>query len=237
MARDFYDVLGVPRTAEQKTIKRAFRARSRALHPDVSPDPEADSRFRELSEAYSVLSRPESRRLYDRFGWRGRGRGFERRPARVYAASARGFLQDLETLIATAAGKPDTGPAKVIGSVELDPYEAYVGATRKVEVASEEPCAACAGTGHRRVVSEREAGRFVSLLDCERCGGAGVAGEQRSLEIPVPPRVQDSDRIPVGPEQVAIVKIVPPRERVVVRSAAIAGLLLALGFLLFLLSL
>lgn len=238
MARDFYEVLGVQRDADQDAIKRAFRSRSRALHPDVSPDPEAHSRFRELSEAYGVLSRPESRRLYDLFGWRGRGLGFEWRHTRVYAASPREFALDLEVLIAAAAGKrPARRPTEVVGSVELDPYEAHVGATRRVEVSADQPCVACAGTGHRRVVSNRDAGRFLSLEDCADCGGTGAAGETLALDVPVPPGVRDLDRVFVGPQQVAIVKIVPARERVVVRTAAFAGLLVALGFLLFLLSL
>lgn len=231
-------MLGVRRDADEDEIKRAFRAGSRALHPDVSADPEADSRFRELSEAYAVLSRPEPRRLYDRFGWRGRGQGFERPQTRVYASSPRGFLEDLESLIAAAAGQqPRQGPAEVVGSIELDPYEAHVGARRRIEVFAERPCAACGGTGHHRRISDRESGRFLSVDDCTDCGGTGVAGETRALNIPVPPRVRDLDRVPVGPQQVAIVKIVPPRERVAVRTAAFAGLLGAIGFLLFLLSL
>lgn len=238
MARDFYDVLGVRRDADQDAIKSAFRARSRALHPDVSRDPEAEPRFRELAEAYAVLSRPESRRLYDRFGWRGRGRGFERRPQRVYASNRRGLLQDLESLIAAAAGRqPEREPRQVVGSIEVDPYEAHIGATRVVEVSAERPCGACDGTGHRRQVSNREAGRFLSLIACADCQGTGIAGEMRAVDIPVPPGVRDLDRVPVGPEQVAIVNIVPARERVVVRTAALGGLVVALGFLLFLLAL
>jgi molecular chaperone DnaJ len=238
MARDFYEVLGVERDADQDAIKQAFRSRSRALHPDVSADPDAPRRFREVSEAYTVLSRPDSRRLYDRFGWRGRGRGFERRPARVYASNRRGLLQDLELLLSRAAGRePDREPTEVVASIEVDPYEAHTGTTRRLEVAAEERCEACDGTGRRRVVSARESGRFVSLVDCNDCGGAGVAGEQQSLELPVPPRTRDLDRVRIGPRRVAIVKIVPARDHVAVRAAAFAGLLLALGFLLFLLSL
>jgi molecular chaperone DnaJ len=238
MARDFYEVLGVRRDADHDAIKQAFRSRSRALHPDVSSDPEASQRFREVSEAYTVLSRPESRRLYDRFGWRGRGRGFERRPARVYASNRRGLLHDLELLLSSAAGKEQDGePTEVVASVELDPYEAHTGTTRRLEVAAEKPCAACDGSGRRRVVSERDSGRFLSLVDCSDCGGAGVAGEKESLELPVPPRVRNLDRVRIGPRQVAIVKIVPARDRLGVRALAFAGLLSALGFLLFLLSL
>src|SRR5690606_35171674 len=65
---DFYDVLGVPRTATQEEIQRAYRRLARRYHPDVNKDPSAEDRFKEISEAYHVLSDPESRRRYDRFG-------------------------------------------------------------------------------------------------------------------------------------------------------------------------
>ena len=238
MARDYYEVLGVQRDADPEAIKHAYRARSRALHPDASGDPDTEARFRELSEAYAVLSRPESRRLYDRFGWRGRGRGFDRRPGRVYRSSKRGLLQDLESLIVSAAGgRPGREPREVVANLELDAYEAHIGATRRVEVGEERRCDACDGSGRRKVVAHRESGRFLSFGDCEECSGTGVAEDRRALDVPVPPRARDLDWVRVGADTVAIVKIVPPRERPAVRAAAFAGLLGALGFLLFLLSL
>src|SRR2546428_6446656 len=67
--RDFYEILGVPRDADDAEIKRAFRRRARELHPDVNPDdPAAEARFKELAEAYEVLSNAETRAAYDRFG-------------------------------------------------------------------------------------------------------------------------------------------------------------------------
>jgi molecular chaperone DnaJ len=235
---DYYEVLGVQRDADPAAIKHAYRARSRALHPDVSGDPEADAGFRELSEAYAVLSRPESRRLYDRFGWRGRGRCFERRPARAYHSDKRRLLQDLESLIVSAAGgRPEHEPTRVVAILEVDAYEAHWGATRRVELDEERPCDTCEGSGKRKVVPRREPGRFLSFDDCGECGGTGVAGKRRRVEVLVPPRARDSDVVPIGPDEVAIVRIVPPRDRAAVRAAALLGLLGALGFLLFLLAL
>src|SRR5687768_363024 len=75
-ARDFYEVLGVARTADAETLRQAYRRRARELHPDVSDVPEAEELFRELTAAYAVLSEPGARSLYDRFGYRGRGNGF-----------------------------------------------------------------------------------------------------------------------------------------------------------------
>ena len=73
--RDLYEILGVPRSADEETLRNAYRARARELHPDVSTDPDAEERFRELSHAYDVLSKPRSRLLYDRLAYRGPGGG------------------------------------------------------------------------------------------------------------------------------------------------------------------
>ena len=68
MARDYYEVLGVPRTADASEIQQAFRTLARKFHPDVNRDPGAEDSFKELNEAYSVLSDPDTRKRYDRFG-------------------------------------------------------------------------------------------------------------------------------------------------------------------------
>ena len=68
MARDFYEVLGVGRNADQSEIQRAYRKLARQHHPDVNKDPSAETRFKEISEAYDVLSDPEQRKRYDAFG-------------------------------------------------------------------------------------------------------------------------------------------------------------------------
>src|SRR5260370_38583349 len=67
-ARDFYEILGVSRTATQDEIQRAYRKLARSHHPDVNKDPGAEDRFKDISEAYSVLSDPQTRRRYDAFG-------------------------------------------------------------------------------------------------------------------------------------------------------------------------
>ena len=200
MPQDLYDLLGVRRDADPETIKQAFRARSRRLHPDVCCEPDADARFSELSAAYAILSRAESRRLYDSIGWQGRL------------------------------------PTKVVANLEVDPYEAHVGASRRVQVGEERPCEACEGAGRRKVVLQRAFGRLLSLQDCEACHGTGKAREARAVDVPVPRRARDLDRVPLGPDEVAVVKIVPPRDRPAVRAAAFLGLLAALAFLVFLLS-
>src|SRR5919199_204744 len=75
--RDYYELLGVQRTADAAEIKKAFRRLARTLHPDVSEAPDAEDRFREVVEAYEVLSKRETRELYDRYGHAGlRGGGY-----------------------------------------------------------------------------------------------------------------------------------------------------------------
>src|SRR4051794_14060514 len=76
--RDYYELLGVPRDADDVQIKKAFRALARKLHPDVSEDPDAEERSKEVAEAYEVLSNKETRQLYDRYGHAGlRSGGFQ----------------------------------------------------------------------------------------------------------------------------------------------------------------
>lgn len=194
MGRDLYEVLGVSRGADDATITRAYRALARELHPDAAAQGDAE-RFRAVTEAYEVLSDAQSRRLYDRLGWHGRGGGIEPPPraGRVYASNPRAFLEDFESVIATALGRaPDRELTHVVGELQLDAYEARFGATCSV-----------------------------------------VEGDA----VTVPPRTRDLDRVHVGPEEVAIVRIVPPREKVAIRVGASVALMGAIGFLLFLLAL
>ena len=109
---DYYALLGVPRDASHDEIKRAFRRLARELHPDVSEDPDAGQRFRAVAEAYEVLSDPERRRTYDRFGHAGlRSGGYAPMDADF------GSLSDVfaaffgEALFGQAAGGPAGRPA------------------------------------------------------------------------------------------------------------------------------
>src|SRR5438270_8078030 len=161
--RDYYEVLGIERTAGEAEIKRAFRGLARALHPDVSAEPDAEARFREVVEAYEVLSKPEARELYDRYGHAGlRGGGF------TPGTFDLGSLSDLFSAFfgddLFGAARRQTRGADIAAEVEIDLVEAAHGAARDVPFQVAVPCARCGGDG-------AEPGTAPST--CPTCGGAG----------------------------------------------------------------
>ena len=194
--RDYYELLGVPRTASDAEIKRAFRTLARELHPDVSNAQDAEHRFRDVAEAFEVLSDPERRATYDRFGKAGLRRGgFE--PAftdfgnlsDVFAAF---FGEDL--LGGGGRQRPQRG-GDVQAVVEIDLEDAFTGVSVAVPVdvalpcercegSGAEPgtsmrtCPTCAGAGAVRSVSQNIFGQFVQQRTCPDCGGSGEVLEQ-----------------------------------------------------------
>src|SRR3954452_24841074 len=98
--RDPYEMLGVPRDADEKQVKKAFRALARELHPDVNKhDPEAEEKFKEAAEAYEILSDADRRSVYDRFG-------FEGLESRGYDSAAHGFGSFADIFDAFFGGDP-----------------------------------------------------------------------------------------------------------------------------------
>jgi molecular chaperone DnaJ len=196
--RDYYEVLGIARDASGADIKRAFRARARELHPDVSAAPDADGQFREVAEAYEVLSDPDRRATYDRFGHAGLRRGgYQPRftdfgsIADVFAAF---FGEDPFGMTATSARQTARG-GDVQALIEIDLEDAFTGVTTRVPVEVAVPCErcgssgaepgtgrttcrVCGGAGILRRVSRSVFGEFVSQRTCPECGGAGQVLEQ-----------------------------------------------------------
>jgi molecular chaperone DnaJ len=194
--RDYYELLGVRRDASEAEIKKAFRRLARELHPDVSDHPEAEERFKQVVEAYEVLSKPETRELYDRFGHAGlRSRGFE--PTGVDF----GNLSDLfaaffgDDLFGTAARPPGRARgADIAAEVEIDLVEAATGTTREIALEVEIACRRCGGSGlepgtDRKTcptcngqgmfeqVSQSFFGQIVRRRTCPTCGGTGQVAE------------------------------------------------------------
>ena len=195
--RDYYEVLGVQRGASGAQIKRAFRALARELHPDVSASPDSEQRFREVAEAYEVLSDPERRATYDRLGHAGLRRGgFEPtfthfgNLSDVFAAF---FGEDFLGGASSAGRQAARGP-DLQAIVEIDLEDAFTGVTVSVPLEVALPCERCSatgaepGTGSRdcstcggvgvvRRVSRNVFGQFVQQRNCPECGGAGSVVE------------------------------------------------------------
>ena len=195
---DYYELLGVTRTASDADLKRAFRALARELHPDVSAEPDAERRFRDVAEAFEVLSDPERRATYDRFGKAGLARGgFEP----VFADF--GSLSDVfaaffgDDLLGGAGARQNRsrrgGDVQAVVEIELE--EAFTGAAVSVPLdvalpcgrcdsSGAEPgtsvrtCPTCSGSGAVRSVSQNIFGQFVQQRACPECGGAGEVMEQ-----------------------------------------------------------
>jgi molecular chaperone DnaJ len=228
--RDYYKLLEVGRDASEQDIKRSFRRLARELHPDVSEAPDAGDRFREVAEAYQVLSNSETRQVYDRYGHAGlRGGGF------TPGSFDFGSLSDIFSAFfgddLFGGGTRRARGADIAAEVEIELVEAAHGATRDVPFrvsvpcercngAGAEPgtspvtCPTCDGSGRLQQVSRSVFGEFVRTQACPRCGGAGrivttpcttceSAGrtvEERRLAVTIPAGIHDGQQIRIGGE-------------------------------------
>ncbi len=197
MSRDYYDVLGVDRGADETEIKKAFRRLARELHPDVnSHDPEAEEKFKEAAEAYEVLSDPWRRQTYDSFGREGlRSGGFSPRSAGFGSIDDifQAFFGSGDPFGGVGARGP-AGGGDIAVSVEVTLAEVAEGTQRELHFDAvmqcehckgngAEPgtpihtCEACNGQGQVRRVSQTPFGQLVRASQCDRCFGEGKVAD------------------------------------------------------------
>ncbi len=212
--KDYYRILGVHRTADDKTIKSAYRKLARKYHPDVAKTKDAGERFKELSEAYEVLSDPEKRRRYDTLGpdWQ---RHVQQDPAgppggfRVEYHGDPGDLGDFSEFFRTVFGdlgarragrsagfdaedwlgarRPRRGQ-DVQAGVEITLEEAVSGTRRTFALGLDEPCPGCQGSGN------------VKGQPCAACQGNGWQRSRRQVDVKIPAGVKSGQRVRVSGE-------------------------------------
>jgi molecular chaperone DnaJ len=197
MPRDYYEVLGVGRDASETELKKSFRRLARELHPDVNAtDPGAEEKFKEVAEAYEVLSDPERRRTYDAFGheglrssgWAPRGGSF----ADIFESLFGGGAPFSDLFGFGRRGAADGADAGV--AVEVTIEEVASGGQREVSFDAVTPCERCRGngaepgtpirtcgrcdgTGQLRQVTRSAFGHVVHATICDRCRGQGKVPE------------------------------------------------------------
>ena len=202
---DYYELLGVPKTASQEEIKKAYRKVALKYHPDRNQgSKDAEERFKEVTEAYEVLRSSEKRARYDRYGREGlrTGPGFGA-DGFDFSDALQVFMRDfggfggLEDFFGgrRGRGRPNRGKSLRI-SLPLTLQEARSGATKTIRVAVLDPCSSCRGTGVRggaqpsqcrncggageeRRVERSVLGQFVSVAPCRACRGEGTVIQDR----------------------------------------------------------
>jgi len=226
--RDYYEILGVPRDADEATIKKAYRRLALEHHPDRNPDnPEAEKAFKEASEAYQVLSDPEKKRVYDNYGHDGlKGQGFSGFNNFEDIFSSMGGI--FEEFFGFSSKRRRGGPRR--GSdlrydLSIGFEEAVFGVAKTLNLQRYEPCIYCQGTGIEPGTSavscptcggvgqvRRSQGFFTLTTTCPHCNGSGriiqtpcktCSGRGKTLEntsitVNIPAGVEDGNQLRVS---------------------------------------
>jgi molecular chaperone DnaJ len=216
-SRDYYEILGVPRDADDETIKKAFRRLARELHPDVNPDdPSAEERFKEVAEAYKVLSEPDTRQLYDRHGHAGL------RGSPGPDMSDFGSFQDIFDAFFGGTGMfggRSGGPRRQAGDdhlvgTQITFVESALGVQKEVDVTLVRDCPTCEGTGGApgtplercgrcegqgeiRQVARGPFGQFIRASICSECHGEGQRPRERCPECRGARRTRQRSKVAV----------------------------------------
>ncbi|HEY7544725.1 MAG TPA: molecular chaperone DnaJ [Blastocatellia bacterium] len=225
---DYYKVLGVARGAKTEDIKKAYRRLARKHHPDVNPnDREAEEKFKQISEAFDVLSDPKKREVYDRYGYysdqipAGGPTGSVFDFGNFSTSSFRDIFTDLFSNIRTAQAQPRraTRGEDIETPLAISFDEAMHGVTAKLDVERSEPCQqcqgtgeaagnkttcpSCQGTGQRRGLGEASrcpqcAGTGKVGQACGACRGKSVAPKRETISVRIPAGVETGSRIRVA---------------------------------------
>ncbi|CAO5062246.1 molecular chaperone DnaJ [Microcystis aeruginosa] len=202
MPTDYYEILGVSRDAGKEDIKRAYRRLARKYHPDVNKEPRAEEYFKEINRAYEILSEPETRNRYDRFGEAGVSGG----AAGFDADNMGGFADIFETIFSGFGGmggqtatRRRTGPTRgedLRLDFRLKFREAVFGGEKEIRIrhletcqtckgsgarpgTSSHTCTTCNGTGQVRRATRTPFGTFAQVSVCPTCDGAGEVIEEK----------------------------------------------------------
>ena len=202
---DYYSVLGVERGASDAEIKRAFRKLAQQWHPDVNADPAAQERFKEINEAYQVLSDPDRRQRYDMFGRAGVGGPGEGDFG--FGNSGFGGFSDIfdaffggATATSARRGRPQTG-SDLRYDLRITFEEAITGTEKEIEFRVLDTCETCSGSGAKpgtspttcpqcngrgevRTVRQTMLGQMVNVSACPRCRGEGRIVEEPMRHLP-----------------------------------------------------
>lgn len=234
--RDYYDVLGVSRGADEDTLKKAFRKLAKEYHPDrAGDDPTAQAKFQEINEAYDVLKDPQKRAAYDQFGHAafaaGAGAGAARGGRGGGPDFASAFADVFDDLFGeftgTRRGNARTRGADLRYNMQITLEEAFKGKEATIRVPGQVACEPCRGTGAAAgsapqtcptcggmgkvraqqgfFTIERTCpscgGRGQTIKDpCKSCGGSGTTNRERTLNVQIPPGVDDGVRIRLSGE-------------------------------------
>ncbi len=202
-AKDYYQILGIKRGASEKEIKQAYRKLARKYHPDVNPgDKSAEAKFKEINAAYEVLSDPEKRKKYDRYGenwqyadqfseWERPYGDASRRAGATFdfgdlfgMGDTGGIFDSLFRGFSARATSPRPRRGRDIEHhIEVTLEEAYHGCTRIIEMQAETTCHICNGKGS------------LQNAPCYTCGGTGRVLRPQRLEVKIPSGVKDGSRI------------------------------------------
>ncbi len=203
MARDYYEVLGVSRGADQDEVKRAYRRLARKYHPDINKDAGAEDTFKEINRAYEVLSEPEIRARYDRFGEAGVGGAAAGGAGFQDFSDMGGFADIFESFFSGfSGGQTQTkrrGPMRgddLRLDLKLDFSEAIFGGEKEIKISHLEncmtckgsgakpgtrprTCSTCSGSGQVRRATRTPFGSFTQVSACPTCNGTGEVVEDR----------------------------------------------------------